>query len=161
MLSLRLSSVAEAIVHSELIRKGREKEALYLNFDLRMSLHDKGGDYNQSRGLHLLYHLMPGGGVVNVFSAVTPSPFGKLTDIPQWSHDCSHDSCWRDIPVFNKVYFEMAEHINQIRELDGREPVAPKDMHEWHNIRELYRWVPAIITKDPTDPHSYRKLVTL
>ncbi len=161
MVNIRISSLAEAIVHSELIRKGREKEALYLNFDLRMSYYHEGEEYHQSRGLHLLYHVIPGGGVVNVFSAVTMSPFANIVDVREWSHDCSHDTCWRDISVFSKVYFEMAEHINQLRLVDGREPIAPRDMHEWHNIRELYRWVPAIIAKDPTDERSYRKMVTL
>jgi hypothetical protein len=161
MLKIDVRNVVHAIVEQELIRKGREGEALYVNFDLRMSHHTNNKSYDQSRGLHLLYQVNPGYTYVSVFSAVTDSPFATIREVEEWKHEVTHDSCWRDTNVFSQVYFDMAEKINAAMKADKRKPIAPKDMHEWHNLGRagLFQWVKVNITKDPNDDRNYRKLV--
>ncbi len=162
MLSMKIESLVAALVRHELVGKGRENEALYFNFDLRMGSYTDGESYNQSRGLHLLYQVNPGYSYITVFSGITPSPFDKIKDVKEWKHECTHDSCWRDIQVFSQVYFEMAKQINEARVQDGLPEIAPAEMHE-HNsfplFNQTYLWVPVRITKDPNDAHNYRKLV--
>lgn len=165
MLSMRIDSLVASLVRHELVGKGREDEALYINFDLRLSSHTNEGDsYNQSRGLHLLYHVNPGYSYITVFSGITPSPFGKAKDVEKWKHECTHDSCWRDIQVFSQLFFEMAKQINAERVEDGLPEIAPAHMHE-HNsfplFDKMYDWKRVRITKDPNDSNSYRKLVEL
>jgi len=97
MLEMKIERLAEQIVRHHLLGQGRKKEALYLNFDLRLS----SNRFDQSRGLHLLYHQIPDCASVSVFSAMTLSPFGRIGEITSWEHDVSHDSCWRDIGIFH------------------------------------------------------------
>jgi hypothetical protein len=162
MLQIKVERVVNQIVQHELLGKGgRQDEALYLHFDLRMSYYEENQSDCRSRGLHLLYHVRPGGSYVDVFSAVTDSPFDKIESVKEWKHEASHDSCWRDVSCFSKVYFEMAKDINQARKSRGQVEIAPKDMHE-HNgfglFDNLYEWVSVRITrKDPCD--SYRKTI--
>jgi hypothetical protein len=94
MLQMRLDRLVQQIVSHHLLGQGREKEALYLNFDLRMSSFSKSDTFDASRGLHLLYHLRPGYQSVSVFSAVTDSPFSGCAGM-KWKHEVTHDSCWR------------------------------------------------------------------
>ncbi len=165
MLKIDVRNVVHAIVEQELSGKGRDTEALYLNFDLRMSQHlpegFDGKSYDESRGLHLLYQVNPGFSYINVFSGVTDSPFARIRDVAEWKHECTHDSCWRDINTFSQVYFEMAECINAARKADGFPPVAPANMHEWHSIGRagLFQWVKANVRKDPNCERNYRRIV--
>lgn len=163
MLSIRIDRIAYQIVEDILLGNGRENEALYLNFDVRLSYYDNGRTYDQSRGLHLLYHVLPGMRYVNVFSGVTRSPFGKLSEVrKELKHEVSHDSCWRDVRIFSDTYFEMANCINEERKKQGLSEVAPKDMSEHNSFRQkLFEWVPVKVSKDPNDSHNYRKLVKL
>jgi hypothetical protein len=119
--------------------------------------------------LHLLYHVNPNGSYVNVFSRVDSSPFLKVNATKSvgagdWQHECSHDSCWRNISVFSGLYFELAELINKALIADGFSAIAPKDMSE-HNssalFENLYNWVKVQLEKDPMDQYNYRKLVKL
>lgn len=162
MLQIRLERVANQIVQSELLNKGgRQDEALYLHFDLRMGYFTNDESYNESRGLHLLYHVKPGGSYVDVFSAVTDSPFDKIESVKEWKHEASHDSCWRDVSCFSKVYFEMAKGINEALSKNGQKEVAPVTMSEhsgFGHFEDLYKWVPIrIARKDSSD--SYRKTI--
>jgi len=161
MLQMSIRNVAHQIVQHELLGKGREKEGLYLNFDLRMSHHTDRGSYDQSRGLHLLYYVHPHGTYVTVFASVTKSPFATLRDVKEWKHECTHDSCWRDINTFSQVYFDMAECINSALQKNKLDAIAPKDMHEYNSFGRsgLYEWVPVEVTKDPEDDRNYRRLV--
>lgn len=162
MLQIKLERVANQIVQSELLNKGgRQDEALYLHFDLRMGYFTNDESYDESRGLHLLYHVRLGGSYVDVFSAVTDSPFDKIESIKEWKHEASHDTCWRDVSCFSIIYFEMAKAINNGLKKNGRKEVAPERMSEHSGFGlfdDLYEWVPIRITKkDPSD--SYRKTV--
>lgn len=167
MFEMRVSSVAEQIVTHHLQAKGRENEAVYINFDVRLSyfrsVHSS-LQFNSSRGLHLLYHQCPGHATLSVFSAVTPSPFDRLKDIAEWKHETSHDSCWRDVRLYTDTYFLMARQINaQIVEAGGAE-VAPAEMNQYCSFAgigrgNLFEWVPVEVTKDPNDNHKYRRIV--
>lgn len=182
MLTLRIDQIAAQIVRHVLLGKSREEreslpvrdlsdgvvyegDALYLHFDLRLGHYTDGESYNTSRGLHLLYYTHPGSAYVTVFAGITDSPFDKVNEVGQWKHECSHDSCWRDIQTFSQVYFKMAGEINAMLEKDGLSHIAPKDMHESNSFGvfrdELYSWVKVRVTKDPEDSHQYRKLVTI
>lgn len=159
MLDIKISAVVAQIVRHELIHNAKENEALYMHFDLGMGVYTNSESYTCRRGLHLLYHVNPGGTYISVFSAVTDSPFASIKDINEWKHEGTHDSGWRDIRVFSDVYFKMAEEINNELEADGEKTVAPKDMHEHNNFGlfrdELFRWVPVEIAK----VDSYEKTI--
>lgn len=169
MFDMSLQTLVNAIVSQELIGKGREKEGLLFSFDVSFcSYHETEVEFKEfdtRRGLHFLYQVNPNYTYVNVFSAVTERPFDSPLKAT-WKHECSHDSCWRnDVQAFNRLYFDMAEEINQKLVAAGLPRVAPKDMSQ-HIFpggmsRNLYSWVACHITKDPADPHRYRKLVTL
>lgn len=166
MLHMRIESFVDRAVRHALLGQGREKEALYFHFDLRMAHYlPDGGRHSAARGLHLLYHLNPDSSYVSVFSAVRGSPFERITAVEEWKHETSHDSVWRDIRVFSQVYFDMAKEINELRVSDGFPEIAPAAMTEHNGFRllgdKLYEWVPAEVTKDPTDPNNYRKVITL
>lgn len=163
MLSMRIDSLAAMFVEQFLIGAGgRDGEALHLHFDLGVSHFTNSGSFHSTRGLHLLYHLPKGRAYVDVFSAVTAKRFSKIGDITQWTHECSHDSCWRDTRAFSKTYFEMAEEVNTQLRSENLLEVAPKDMSELNRFasyHEMFRWVPVTVKKDPTDENNYRKLI--
>lgn len=162
MLQMEIRSLVYHIVQQELVGKGKDREALHLNFDLRMASYNDGHTYDQSRGLHLLYHCFPHSSYVSVFSGVTASPFGRLREVKEWRHECSHDSCWRDVNIFSHIYFEMAQQINDARKADKREAIAPKDMSEHNSFRDrVYQWVPVSVKKDESDDYNYRRIITL
>jgi hypothetical protein len=165
MFSMKIEDLVQRIVMSELVGKGREKEALYLCFDVSLSYYTDGDSYDQRAGLHLLYQVNPSYTYVNVFSAVTDSSFVPINKVEKWKHEISHDSCWRNIRVFSDLYFSMANAINEAMVEDGLKKVAPKDMHEYNKFSGfgdyLYRWVPVKISKDKTDENNYRKIIEL
>lgn len=164
MFNLSLTGVINKIVEQELVGKGRDGEALHLHLDLRMAYYTKtGGEYDTSRGLHLLYYVPDCASYISVFSAVTLSCFTKVKDVFDWKHEVTHDSCWRDISTINDLYFQMARQV--IASLgDKGKDLAPKDMTEHNSFAlfgNLYDWVPVEVKKDYTDPHSYRKSIVL
>lgn len=167
MLSMRIDSLVAQIIQHEMLRPQaqpglRKNAALYLNFDCRMSVYLKDHEYSQSRGLHLLYHVVPGSASVSVFSGLTQSCFGKITEVDEWKHETSHDSCWRNVQVFSQLYFAMANQINKELVSDGKEEVAPVMMNEhngFRNLHSLFEWAIVDVTKDPTDQHNYRRIV--
>lgn len=162
MLKIEARNVVYSIVQQELVHKGRDNEALYINLDLRMSYHVGGDAFDQSRGLHLLYSCPTGMSYITVFSGITDSPFAKIGEVKAWKHETTHDSCWRDINTFSQVYFDMARGINVSLSEEGREAIAPIDMYEGSSFRgNLYQWVPIKVTKDSSDRNNYRRMVEL
>lgn len=103
MLTIGISRFAYQIVKQELAYKGRLNEALYIHFDLGMGHYTERKSYTQRRGLHLLYYLRPEMSYITVFSSITASPFASIKEVPGWKHECTHDSCWRDINVFSQT----------------------------------------------------------
>lgn len=169
MLSIGIQNLAQQIVNHEMLRVQaqphlRKYATLHLNFDLRMSNYIDSKSYNQSRGLHLLYNVNPGSTYVSVFSGVTDSPLGDIHDVNEWTHECTHDSCWKDIGIFSKIYFEMSDEINALRKADGLPSIAPKYMSENNRFRSfdsLFQWVAAEVKTDPNDRMNYKKLIKL
>ena len=169
MLSINISDIAYALVHQELIGKGVEDEALYLHVDARLSYCEnpsvnRAEVFIESRGIHVLYHCPRRNGYVTVFTAVTDSPFARIDEVKDWKHETSHDSCWRDIGIFNRVYFEMADGINA----NLKTKVAPRVMDQACYLSPrgllkdaLFSWVKVEVIKDPTDSSNYRKLLRL
>lgn len=158
MLKIELSHIVAKIVQSELRGKGREKEALYFNFDIRLSFYTEDKNYDESCGLHLLYHCNPHESYISVFTGVTENSFVKIDKV-EWKHGVTHDSCWRDISTFSDVYFGMANKINKRLIDDDEGKVAPKDMAL--NIfltKNLFSWVPVEVHKELD---SYRRIVTI
>jgi hypothetical protein len=165
MFNLPLVSVVNKMVEHELVGNGRDDEALHFHFDLRLAYYlPKGYKCNASAGLHLLYHLNKGYSYVSVFSAITESPFTKIAGVTEWKHETTHDSCWRELRTVVNLYFQMAEEINLRLKSSGHKEVAPCEMTEHNNFAlfgKLYQWVPVQVTKDPSDKHNYRKLITI
>jgi hypothetical protein len=161
MLSIKIENVVSSMVRQLLINDDSDVikgKALHFHFDCRLGYED----FNVSRGLHLLYGRRPQGSYVDVFSAILDSPFDKISKVVNWKHECSHDSCWRDIGVFSQVYFDMADSINAKRVKEGLNAVAPIEMHEYNSFNEIdrfFQWVSVEITKDPSDERNYRKLI--
>lgn len=169
MLSIGIQNLAGQIVRHEMLRAQarphlRQHAALHLNFDLGIGSYTNDKSYSVRRGLHLLYHVNPTGTYVSVFSGVTSSPFGKISEVKEWKHECTHDSCWMDINVFSANYFEMCAEINALRVGDGLPEIAPAAMSEHNSFRSmdsLFQWVAAEVTTDPMDDRNYKKLIRL
>ncbi len=163
MFEMKIDSLIERVVRHELLSKCTANEAMYFNFDISLSVY-KGdsSSYTERRGLHLLYH-SPYGASINVFSSVTENCFASLKDVGnRWKHETSHDSCWKDIRVFSKTYFEMAESINSHLRIHGQAEKAPKDMDQFNCFRDyLFRWVSVKVSKDPKDTNNYRRIVEI
>lgn len=165
MLQIKLDKVVNQVVTHEMRNGWKANNALYFRFDLYMSHFVESQDYSQRCGLHLLYHVHPGSSSVDVFSSITDSPFAKINDIKEWKHECSHDSCWRDVGIFSNIYFKMAKSINEAMAASNLEEIAPKDMFEHNSFGSfdfLYKWVPVQIKKNPSDSYGhYRKTIEL
>lgn len=166
MLSMRVDTMINALV-SHLVEEGSSKnEALHFHLDLRMATYIGDGNrrFSASRGLHLLYYREANSAYVHVFSAVLDSPFATIASVTEWKHECTHDSCWRDVGVFAQVYFGMANEINDARADAKLEAIAPKDMSE-HNgfamFGKPFTWRKVKVMKDETDDNSYRRKVVV
>lgn len=185
MLNVSIDTITSALVLQLLVDVGgKDNVALHFNFDLSLSYHPTGvrkltttkaneetfsfsrSKYGVRQGLHLLYHLKAGYGSVDVFSAITESPFDKCNQVASWKHETSHDSCWANLPLFSTTYFGMANKINAMLKEDGFEEVAPVDMFECNapclfNPRgeTLFNWVPVEVSKDPQDKNNYKKII--
>lgn len=164
MFEIRLDRVAQQIVSHNLRGKGSgEQVALYLKFDVRLSSH--GIAHTIARGLHLLYHQVLHHASVSVFSAVTPSPFDRIDTVKEFKHEVTHDSCWRDLRVFNETYFTMANEVNVIRKNYGLSEIAPVAMNQFVTFaglgEDLFQWVSVKVTKDETDERNYRRVIQL
>ncbi len=166
MLSIDIRNIVYTLVRQLLIEPGgRKDEALQFSFDCGLAYYGHVGDgdeiYDARRGLYLLYYLPPERSYVTVFSAVTRSPFVKPTE---WKHECTHDTCWRDINIFSEIYFDMANKINAAMVKDGYGEVAPimmTDHNSFQAFGKAWEWVGAKVVTDPACDRSYRKLVTL
>lgn len=177
MLNIDISRLAAAIVRQELVGQGRDDEALYLSFGLRLSASIARKDFELgipafleerksqcSRGLHLLYHCRPMHSYITVFSGVTDSPLGRLADVKEWKHEITHDSGWRDIGIFSSIYFDMADTINNElnHPLDrAQSQIAPKDMQQFNTFPrdKIFSWVPVEVQK--ASGHHYEKVVKI
>ena len=165
MFQMRLENVISAIVSHHLLESAwsGDDQALYLAFDLR--LYSDGERFQQSRGLHLLYHQREGHQTVSVFSAVSSSPFTKIEEIKEWKHQVSHDSEWVRLSLFSSLYFEMAERINLYRIAENLEEIAAIEMIEYCSFAgiasPMLRWVRVSVSMDPEDSSHYRRKVSL
>lgn len=166
MLSMEIRSLVGTLVNQLLVKDNNRQagRALHFHFDCRMDSYTNEKSYHSSCALHLLYYLRPDMTYVSVFSAVLPSPFDCIGKVDHWEHECTHDSCWRDINVFSNTYFKMADEINSLRLRDDLPEVAPAAMSE-HNSFQLFGsvfdWVGVEVKKDPNDDRSYRRIVKL
>lgn len=165
MLEMRIEHLVSGIVSRVLLEVPyRERDltkGLLFSFDFSLSSYEESGEYGVRCGLHLVYHAPHN--YVTVFSGITESCFGSPKDVKEWTHESSHDSCWRDISFFSQVYFNAANEVNEQRKKDGLKPIAPKDMNQntfFQGIgRDAWRWIPVEITKDIEDPNYYRRLL--
>lgn len=169
MFEMRLDRIVQQIVTHHLFPNLNDKVALYINFDVRLHSYESKRsttEFNQSRGLHLLYHQGAHSSYVTVFSAVTASPFERIEGVKEWKHEVTHDSCWRDLRIFSDTYFDMAQKINSSRTKVGLKEIAPAAMNEHNSFagiarNSMFEWVKVDITKDPEDSGNYRRLVRL
>lgn len=166
MLKMNISNVVNAIVRQDLQGKGRNDEALHFHFRLDMAYYlgdNSGREYRSGRGLHLLYHSRSGSHI-SAFSSVMTSAFAGKEKVDNWRHEITHDSEWSNINIFSTTYFTMAEEINKQLESDNRGPVAPVEMSEYNNFRDisrLYQWVKVEVQVDPKDEYGHRRLIKL
>lgn len=159
MLTMKIETLVNALVQSELSKNQEKNKALYFGFDLHLSVSTP--SVFKRRGLNLLYYKE--GAFTSVFSAVTNLQW-SVPEKTEWKHEVSHDSCWRDIRVFSETYFKMAEEINKYLRDFGYEEVAPCNMNQLNTPRmfgSLYEWKKVKVIKDSTDQNNYRRLVEL
>lgn len=162
MLEMRIETLVNTVVGQLLVEQPRENEGLYFAFNVGLTYHAPDGrTYDtKRRGLHLFYFAR--NGYVHVFSGVTSSPL-KANEV-SWSHECSHDSCWRDVAVISDLYFVMADEINEQLEAGGKPTMAPAAMTQHiypQRSRSLFTYSKCKVEYDPTDPHHYRRTLTL
>lgn len=166
MLEVKLESIVYTLVdriylsRDEFTSKARDdNKALYLNFDVSLSYYENGKKAGVRKGLHLVYYA-PFGRYVTVFSAVTDSCFAKCTEVKDWKHEITHDSCWRNLEIFSTLYFNSAKDINDQLEESGMKSVRPVDMNQNVFINdELYRFINVEVSRDPADERGYRKIL--
>lgn len=156
--------VSQLVEHMMYENKNRGEIALYVNFDCGLSSYNSEKSYKDRLGLHLLYYLPDNYRSVSVFSGMTSSPFAHRNEVKNWKHEITHDSEWRNIGIFSKIYLDQANRNNEKRVVDGLKEAAPRDMHE-HNMfghnEKIFEWVPVRVEKDKSDETSYRRIITL
>jgi hypothetical protein len=167
MLKISINDVVNTIVTSQLVRQGRNNEALYMAFDISIRHYNKNKSYERRQGLHLVYHCEQSSTYVSVFSATSQNPYDKLKDIDSWKLESHHDSAWRNISVFSQVYFSMTSEINADLVNDGMNEVRPCDMNESNSFvgacrDKLFTWIPVNVVNgvDSFGPER-KKLILL
>lgn len=156
MLTMNIEATVDAIVRN-LLSTGREDEGLHFAFQVRAS-DDK--YHRASLRLHLVYHKREGHVSISVFSAlVTDGHTVFDLDASRWTHEVTHDSCWADINVCHRAVMQLTDSINAQREKDGFEPVAAIDLEFFTRpyTFKLFEWLPVVVSRDPNDPHRYRR----
>lgn len=162
MFEMRLDSLVQQIVKSHFPYKNPDfaNKGLYVAFDVRMSDYDV--DVTHSAFIHLIYHAQPESNCITVFAGLSTQS-SSIKDVKEWKHEITHDSCWRNINVFNSVYFYMAEKLNETRKEKGLSEKAPKDFHTFVDFPfvsdKLYDLIPIAIAKDPEN--HYKRILTL
>jgi hypothetical protein len=167
MLSISISKIVNQIVKHALLSntERKEGEGLYLSFDCGLGHYTNSNSFSSRCGLHLVYHCLPGMTYVDVFSMVTNSPFAKVKDFDgsDFTHEVTHDSCWRDIEIFSSLYFGMAREINEKMKAAGLPEVAPGLMTDHSSFQlfddNLWKWIPIKVKKDPAE--HYRKTLEI
>ena len=164
MFEMRLDSLIQSIVRSNLSQNIKEGQAMYIHFNASLYDFDQSNrDGNEiSVGLHLLYSCLPKRNCITVFSGVSPDSFRGIKEVKSWKHEVTHDSCWTDISVLNDTFFSMAKTLNDRRVGWGLPIKAPNQFSQ--NVTfplsdKLWEWVDVKITKNPTDVHHYQKCV--
>ena len=165
MFRMSIESLTNSLVRSLLQDKTdhNEGEALHFFYDVSLLSRENGKTYERRVGLHLLY--CKSYSYIHVFSATTHSQ-RRIADVAVggWKHQSSHDSEWKNTRAFSDLYFQMAHDINDARETDGLTSIAPIVLEQnGHTTVGLFQppfeWVKVHMTKDPTDPCSYRRMI--
>lgn len=163
MFAMKLENVVQAIVDIELRRNQDPSKGLLVSFDVGMADYSTGSNYPEERGaVHLLYYVKPGGNYISVFSAFSK----RHTSIKEldWKHEVTHDSCWRDINIFSKVFFDFAQSLNTKLAKMGLPPKAPKDFSEnvfFDGFSDPWKMIDVEVTNDPSDNRSYRRILKI
>jgi hypothetical protein len=150
MFELPLRSLVQTIVRSQFPKNAREGEALHIGFDVRLGDYSDDLENSLSAGVHLIYHCRFGN-YITVFSGVTDRPFDDYKSIEAWTHEVTHDSCWRDIQIIDRVYFSFADELNRLRLEAGLNRKAPKEFNQFVDflhMDSMFAWVPVEVTKD-------------
>lgn len=141
MFSMKLSDVVMAVKDQLIPAAQKNPQALYMFFDIELAVYQP--IVTRRRALvHFLLH-SPYGGSVHTF--VCERPFVCRTPIQQfdWQHTNSHDEYREGIdgPV-TKIYFRMADEINEELLLRGCDKQAPAQMKSrCHIYNYLWRLV--------------------
>lgn len=129
-------------------------------------------DYTEEKNYHVnkqIYFLFTRR--TSVFVAVAPEGvhYYSWEEIPLelWENTSNHDTCWRsdgtDSPL-SKLYFNMCDEVNSMREQDGLERKAPVELSHFNNFsHRLVRHVD-VTTTDDADSHNpsyFKKIVEI
>ena len=148
MFSIDISRVVSSLV-KQLMKEKPEGKGLLLSFDVGLSDHSQGLHYR--RELNLLYNIYNSNGTyISAFSRT--GKMGEERDPKKyvWAHECTHDSCWRDLTVISNLYFEGAYLINGFRVKAGLEEMRPCDMSDhtrFNTFKPAFEWVNVEQTK--------------
>jgi hypothetical protein len=160
---MKLDTIVDGLVSQFLINAGgRDGEAMHFHFDISLdNYRNSGKSFHSRKDLQLLYYVRSGCRWVDVFSAITDNSFGIAST---WEHEVYHDSCWRNIRAFNKIYMELSGEVNAQRVEAGLKEMAPNQMSQHVSFRlfnGVFNWVPAKVVKDKEDPLKHRKFIKL
>lgn len=162
MFSIEISRIVYPLV-KQLMKEKPEGKGLLFSFDVSLSDHSNGLGLSYRRELDLLYNTYSRNGTyISAFSRI--GVLGEERDRKKhvWTHECTHDSCWRDLSVISNLYFEGARVINDKRVRAGLKEIAPRDMgdHTGFNIfRPAFEWVDVEQTKLDNDARFAIKVV--
>lgn len=161
MFEMKIEQILNALVDMELKRNRDPSKGLHVSFDVSMADYSVGNNFPEARGaIHLLYYVKPDRTYISVFSAFSK----RFADIKKldWKHEVTHDSCWRDISVVNRVYFDFAKSLNAKRLELGLAEKAPKDFSTnvfFERFGDPWKMIDVEISKDPSDTRNYRQFL--
>lgn len=100
------------------------------SFDVSASSYGHSERYHRRMSIHFLLYGISKSGSVRTFFASNDRCFAKARNISceDWENISNHDSCWKDAirSKISEVYFRMCQEVNEEREKDGLEKLAPE-----------------------------------
>jgi len=138
---------------------------IILSMQCSISTYDSDETIDSNR---IIWMLFTGNTSVFVADNLGEHRWGTFNSIPTstWINSSNHDSCWRSdgFRPLRDAYFEMCEEINQQRETEGLERMAPADMSYYNNLNiRQYKNVMVTTTKDENgvNPDYHRKILNI
>ena len=163
MFEMGISDVIVGIKERVIPRGQANPKALYLCFDVGLRVYSP-MEVSRRSLVHVLLYC-PYGGSVHTFVAEKDfGPYGPVSKL-DWENTSNHDSCWRTDGLntpFDKIYFRMADEINEELENAGHLAQAPVRMTHrgyFNMVGESWRLVDVKLGRE--DRETYRHTIEI